>query len=132
MVQFVRDFTVIYRYQAINTLHLVLMLLRVPGTRHKEFLETVFRCQDVACPLLDTTLRRCTMRRGACMWALVTMDPLDDYRLVFSLDDLATSTLHGICSVIGVLNISRLLHFKFTKKSGLLPLLFLYFTQTSR
>jgi len=37
------------------------------------------------------------------MWALVTMDSLDDHRLVLGVENLATSTLHGICSVIGVL-----------------------------
>lgn len=57
----------------------------------------------------------------------MAMDPLDDHGLVLGLDDLATSTLHGICSVIGVLNISRQYNFKFTKKSGLLPLCFILF-----
>ena len=65
------------------------------------------------------------------MWALVSMDPFDDHGLVLGLDNLATSTLHCICSVIGVLNISSMSHFKFTKKSGLLPLLFLYIEEAS-
>ena len=52
------------------------------------------------------------------MWALMSMDPFDDHGLVLGLDNLATSTLHCICSVIGVLNISRLLHFKFIKRDG--------------
>ena len=37
------------------------------------------------------------------MWALMTMDPLDDHPLILGVEDLATSTLHGICSLIGVL-----------------------------
>ena len=68
------------------------------------------------------------MRRGAYMGALMTMDPLDDHGLVLGLNDLATSTLHCICSVIGVLSISRQYHFKFTKKEGsaFAPFLFIF------
>ena len=66
------------------------------------------------------------MRRGAYMGALMTMDPLDDHGLVLGLNDLATSTLHGICSVIGVLSIPRQYHFKFTKKEWAFASLFLF------
>jgi hypothetical protein len=34
------------------------------------------------------------------MGALVTMDSLDDHPLIVGVKDLATSTLHGICSVM--------------------------------
>jgi len=97
-LQFTRDLAVLDRHKTVNTFHLVLMLLRVPGTRYKELLETIFRRQDAACPLLDATLRRSTVRRGACMWTLVTMDPLNNYSLVLGVDNLATCALHGVCS----------------------------------
>jgi len=34
------------------------------------------------------------------MGALVTMDSLDHHPLIIGVEDLATSTLHGICSVM--------------------------------
>jgi len=97
-LQFTCDLAVLHGDQAIYALHLVLMLLRVPCTRYKELLESVFRRQNAVSPLLDAALCRCTVRRGACMWALVTMDPLDDHRLVIGVDNLATCALHGVCS----------------------------------
>jgi hypothetical protein len=32
------------------------------------------------------------------MWALVTMDPLDDYSLVIGVDNLATRPFHSVCN----------------------------------
>jgi len=60
-LQFTRDLAMLHGYKTVYALHLVLMLLRVPGTRYKEFLEFVFRRQDTIRPLLDATLRRCAM-----------------------------------------------------------------------
>lgn len=97
-LQFTRNLAVLDRHKTVYALHLVLMLLRVPGTRYKEFLETVFRRQDTIRPLLDAILRRSTVRRSACMWTLVTMDPLDDYSLILGVDNLATCPFHGVCS----------------------------------
>jgi hypothetical protein len=68
------------------------------------------------------------------MWTLMTMDPFDDHPLILSVEDLATSTLHGICSLIGVLFTRSQFTSNLQKRVGafapFLFVIFIFYTET--